>query len=180
MDWNVFLDGFKQAVKGPEFWMSFAFFAVILIAFRPIKKRIQAWGGAYAAQIQAQLDQPANLRKNAEELLAKYEERTKNRDIEYADMMKQAEAEIDFLQQDFDQKLKERLHRKDVETQLRLQMIHENGVKEMENKMLKLIVDRTYEMLAKHTAHKNSAKEVDVALDCIYSSLKENAHLIRK
>ena len=59
-------------------------------------------------------------------------------------------------------------------------MIKDNGVKEMENQMLRLVVKRTYEKLAEHASQKNSAKEMDVALDRVYSSLKENMHLIHK
>lgn len=171
---------FLQIIQGPEFWMSLAFFTVIVIAFRPIKQRLSEWGKQQAADIQEKLDEPARLRKQAEDLLEKYESHTKNRDAEYAEIIKKAEDEIDFLQQEFDTKLKERLERKEKETAVRLQMIKDNGVKEMENQMLRLVVKRTYEKLAEHASQKNSAKEMDVALDRVYSSLKENMHLIHK
>lgn len=180
MEGNI-LDILKEAIKGPEFWMSFAFFVVIIVAFRPIGRYLKIWGEKHAAEIQARLDQPAQLRKNAQELLEKYEERTKNREIEYREIMKQAEAEIDFLQQDFDQKLKDRLSRKDKETEVRLQMIHDNGVKEMKNGMLKLVINRTYEILSHHHKTKKDASgEIDKALDSIYDTLKQNMHLVRK
>ena len=139
------------------------------------------WGQARANEVQAKLDEPANLRKEAEALLAKYENHTKNRDAEYADIMKQAEAEIDFLQKDFDERLKERLARKDKETEVRLQMIYDNGVKDMKNKMLKLVVKRTYEILSHHhKTKKDAGLEIDKSLDSIYETLKQNMHLVRK
>lgn len=171
---------FLHTIQGPEFWMSLAFFAVIVIAFRPLKKRLHEWGKQRKAEIQETLDEPVRLRRQAEALLEKYETHTKNRDAEYAEIIKKAEEEIDFLQADFDTKLKERLERKEKETAVRLQMIRDNGVKEMENQMLQLVVRRTYELLADHASQKNSSKEIDAALESVYSSLKENTHLIRK
>ncbi len=171
---------FLQMIQGPEFWMSLAFFAIIVIAFRPMKQRLMAWGKHQADDVREKLDEPARLRKQAEDLLEKYESHTKNRDAEYAEIIKKAEDEIDFLQQEFDTKLKERLERKEKETAVRLQMIKDNGVKEMENQMLRLVVKKTYEMLAEHASQKNSTKEIDDALQSVYASLKENTHLIRK
>ncbi len=171
---------FLQMIQGPEFWMTLAFFTVIVIAFRPMKRRLSEWGKHQADDVREKLDEPARLRKQAEDLLEKYESHTKNRDAEYAEIIKKAEDEIDFLQKDFDIKLKERLERKEKETAVRLQMIKDNGIKEMENQMLRLVVKRTYEKLAEHASQKNSTKEMDIALESIYSSLKENTHLIRK
>lgn len=181
MDINTWGDGLKNSIQGPEFWMTFAFFAIIFIAFRPLKRFLNAWGQKNAAEIQAQLDEPANLRKEAEVLLAKYENHTKNQNKEYDDMMKQAKDEIDFLQADFDERLKERLARKDKETEIRLQMIRDNGIKDMENQMLKIVIDRTYEKLTHHQkAKKDAAKEIDKALESVYETLKQNMHLVRK
>ncbi len=181
MDIGTWLDGLKHSMQGPEFWMSFAFFAVILIAFRPLKKKLSAWGQNQAAQVQAKLDEPANLRKEAEALLTKYENHTKNKDKEYAEIMAQTQNEIDFLHADFDERLKERLIRKDKETEVRLQMIHDNGIKDMESQMLKMVVKRAYEMLTTHhKTQKDAAKDIDKALDDVYKTLKQNMHLVRK
>ena len=114
-------------------------------------------------------------------MLAKYENHTKNRDAEYADIMQQAQNEIDFLQKDFDERLKERLARKDKETETRLQMIHDNGIKDMESQMLKQVVARTYEMLTHHhKTKKDVSQDIDRALDNVYETLKQNMHLVRK
>lgn len=181
MDIGSCIEGLKHSIQGPEFWMSFAFFAIILLAFRPLRKFMAMWGQKQAAEVRAKLDEPAELRKEAEALLAKYEAYTKNKETEYADIMKRSKDEIDFLQADFDERLKERLVRKDKETETRLQMIRENGIKDMENKMLKMVVNRTYDLLMQH--HKNekdASKEIDKALNSVCETLKQNMHLVRK
>ncbi|MBR5129672.1 MAG: hypothetical protein IKV03_00395 [Alphaproteobacteria bacterium] len=178
---DAWIDVLKLSIQGPEFWMSVAFFAIILGAFFPLKKFLNGWGKRQAAEVQAKLDEPANLRKEAEALLTKYENHTKNQDQEYVDIMKQAKSEIDFLQKDFDERLKERLVRKDKETEARLQMIRDNGVKEIENQMLKMVVKRTYDMLTQHhKTSKNASKEMDRALENVCETLKQNMHLVRK
>lgn len=181
MDIGTWLDGLKHSIQGPEFWMSFAFFAVILIAFRPLKKKLVLWGQSQAAQVQAKLDEPANLRKEAEALLTKYENHTKNKDAEYAEIMAQIKNDIDFLQKDFDERLKERLNRKEKETETRLQMIRDNGIKDMESQMLKQVIARTYDMLTCHHKNQKDAKQdIDKALGNVYETLKQNMHLVRK
>lgn len=181
MDISTWLDGLKHAIQGPEFWMSFAFFAIILLAFSPLKRFLATWGEKRAAEVQAKLDETAGLRKEAEALLAKYENHTKNKEAEYADIMKRAKDEIDFLQADFDERLKERLARKDKETETRLQMIHDNGIKDMESQMLKRVVARTYEVLTHHHKTKmDASEEIDKSLESVYETLKQNMHLVRK
>ena len=178
---DTWVDGLKHSVQGPEFWMTFAFFAIIFIAFKPLRKYLAAWGKGRSDEVRAKLDEPANLRKEAEALLEKYEKHTKDKDKEYAQIMAETQAEIDFLQKDYDELLKERLKRKDAETQVRLQMIRDNGVKEMENQMLKMVVQRTYDLLAHHhNQEKDAVKEIDKALDNVYETLKQNIHLVRK
>ena len=178
---DTWIDGLKHSIQGPEFWMTFAFFAIIFIAFRPLKKFLATWGQKCATEVRAKLDEPANLRAEAEALLKKYENHTKNQDKEYADIMEQAKSEIDFLQKDFDERLNERLKRKDAETEVRLQMIRENGIKDMENQMLKMVVNRTYDLLAHHhKTEKDASKEIDKALNSVCETLKNNMHLVRK
>ncbi|MGN1063026.1 MAG: hypothetical protein ACI4QM_01730, partial [Alphaproteobacteria bacterium] len=108
-----------ELIKGPEFWMTFAFFLVLALAVRPIGRILSQWGQARADEIRAKLDEPVRLRTQAEELLAKYENHTKNRTQEHNEIIRAAESEIDFLQKEADQKLKDRLMRKENETAVR-------------------------------------------------------------
>jgi hypothetical protein len=51
----------------------------------------------------------------------------------------------------------------------------------MENQMLKMVVQRTYDLLAHHhNQEKDDVKEIDKALDNVYEALKQNMHLVRK
>lgn len=167
-------------IKGPEFWLSFAFFLVLAVAVRPMGRMLRTWGQARADSIREKLDEPARLKAQAEELLAKYENHTKNRKQEHTDIINAAKAEIEFLQQEADRKLKERLERKENETSTRLQMIHDNGIKELKNKMLRVIINRTYDILGKNAAKTNQEREMDKALERVYASLENNMDLVKK
>lgn len=169
-----------ELIKGPEFWMTFAFFLVLILAVRPIGRILSQWGRARADEIRAKLDEPVRLRTQAEELLAKYENHTKNRTQEHNEIIRAAESEIDFLQQEADQKLKDRLMRKENETAVRLQMIHDNGIKELKNQMLRAIINRTYEILGKNVRQVNRQQEMDRALERVYASLENHIDLVKK
>lgn len=167
-------------IKGPEFWMSFAFFVILFISFKPLKQYLDNWGKAQAAKVQAKLEEPAKLREQAQMLLEKYEEHTKNRESERADMMKKAEEEIDFLQKEFDQRMKDRLERKKRETETRLQMIYDNGITDMKNQMLHLIVKKTYDILQNKEHQHDTKQEMEQALNQVYSSLNQHIDLVKK
>ena len=47
------MDSFLQIIKGPEFWMSFAFVAVILIAAHPLGRFLSRWGAQQADKVRA-------------------------------------------------------------------------------------------------------------------------------
>lgn len=174
MDWNHFLN----EIKGPEFWMSFAFIAVALITFRPVKKYLADWGAARAARIQKTLDDPANLRREAEDLLTRYEVHTQNKEDERAEILKGGDDEIISLQQENKLRLTERMERKHNEMTGRLQSIEESGIKSLKNQMAHIIVQKTNELL--ETQKPDAATQMDKALNQIFTSLNENNHLIKR
>lgn len=174
MDWNHIL----EEIKGPEFWMSFAFIAVALIAFRPLKNYLAAWGTARAARIQKTLDDPANLRREAEDLLARYEVHTQNKEDERAEILKSAEEEIISLQKENKIRLTERMERKHTEMTGRLQTIEDNGIKQLKDQMANVIVQKTNAILKDQKTV--PATEMDKALSQVFDSLTENKELIKR
>lgn len=174
MDWNTFL----EEIKGPEFWMTFAFICVVLIAFRPLKKYLTNWGTARAARIQKTLDDPAKLRLEAEDLLARYETHTQNKEAERAEILKNAESEIIALQKENKVRLTERMERKHIEMSGRLKSIEENGVKQLKDQMANIIVQKTNSLLNEEKPAQTN--EMDHALAQIFDSLTENKNLLKR
>lgn len=176
MDFSILL----EHIKGPEFWMSFSFFAVLLVAFNPLKKYLAKWGKERADKIQKSLDEPADLRKKAEELLKKYETHTQNQEQERTDILTAAEEEVLALQKENKIRLTDRMERKHIEMTNRLQTIQENGVKQMKDQMVGIIVNKAQDILKKNQNTPVSGVEMDKALNLIFHSLTENKDLIKR
>lgn len=173
------MDSFLQIIKGPEFWMSFAFVAVILIAARPLGRFLSRWGAQQADKVRAHLDEPANLRKQAEELYEKYVLHTKNQEKERANILKQADIEIENLRKDFEEHTAERMQRKDREVAARLKMVQENGTRQMKEQMAKLVIEKTYDILHERESDDTKRREMDKSIALLFDSLKKNTHLLK-
>ena len=173
------MDSFLQIIKGPEFWMSFAFVAVVLIAMRPLGRFLSRWGAQQADKVRAHLDEPANLRKQAEELYEKYVLHTKNQEKERADILKQAEIEIENLRKDFEEHTAERMQRKDREVAARLKMVQENATRQMKEQMAKLVIEKTYDILHERESDETKQREMDKSISLLFDSLKKNTHLLK-
>lgn len=167
-------------IKGPEFWMSFAFVCVVIICFNPLRKYLTSWGNKQADKVRARLDEPAELRKKAEDLLAKYEEHTKNQESERKAILKQADEEIKVLRAEFDQRTKERLERKDRDIAARLEMVQKNGIQHMKEQMARLVVQKTFEILKEKQTPQSSETQMDEAIRRLCDSLNQHKNLVRK
>lgn len=174
------MESIVHIIKGPEFWMSFAFVAVVLIAFRPLGRFLSQWGKSQADKVRSHLEEPARLRNQAEELYAKYVLHTKNQEMERADILRQGEEEIKNLRSEFEERTKERLQRKDREVAARLKMVQENGTRQLKDQMAKLVIKKTYDILHDRETEVAKTKEMDKSIAMLCETLKENVHLMKK
>lgn len=167
-------------ISSPEFWISFAFVAVILMAFRPIGRYLRAWGKRRADSIQQSLDDAKNLRAKAEALLAEYEQKTKHKDRERAGIMKRAQREAARLQKEMAEKLTERLEKQEEDMASRLRLVREQGQRELKDKMLGMLMTQTYKTALRRVANTGIDAQTDDALSAIFGILDQNAGLIKK
>ena len=176
MDYTSFL----SHIKGPEFWMSFAFVCVVILSFNPLRRYLLQWGKTRADKVRAQLDEPAALRAKAEALLEKYEDHTKNQEHEREEILKQAEDEIKVLRAEFDERTKERLERKDKDVAKRLEMVQKNGIQHMKEQMARLVIQKTFQILKEDCTQNSKQKEMDKAINMLCQSLNEHKDLLKK
>ena len=92
-----------SVISTPEFWLSVAFFAVVLIALKPLTRYLKKWGKERADQIQQEIKESAELRQKAENLLAEYKEKTRNKAKERAAILQRAKQEAVYLETEANQ-----------------------------------------------------------------------------
>ncbi len=163
-------------VSGPEFWLSVSFFAVLLLSVRPLSRYLKNWGAVRRAQIQSEIDETALLRQKAEDLLAEYREKTRNKSKERAAILKRAREEAAYLKTEANQKLQERLQKQDADLAVRLSLMKEQEQRDLKDKMLKNVMTQTTHLLTGST--RNDEKQTDAALDLFLKTLDEHTDLL--
>lgn len=170
-----------SVIKGPEFWMTVAFFAVIFLSAKPLSRYLRTWGQKRADGIQSRLDEAINLSKKAENLLSEYEQKTKNKENEKQSILAKAEQDAEFLKADLQKKLSERLTKQDEDTEFRLKLMKEQGRRDVQDKILRSIMMHTRQLLVKKASDTaQTSAQMDAAVDNICAVLDEQTDLIRK
>ena len=113
-----------------------------------------------------------NLRLEAEALYQEYEQRTKNLDVEKAEIMQQAEREVVALQKDADDKLSKKVERKKQDVQDRINLIQENTRKDLTNVIMGQVMDKTKDLLSQKQIRKSS-KDMDHAIEDVLDQLEK-------
>ena len=114
-------------IKSPEFWTSIAFLGVVFTFMRPFVRYLNRWAKKQAALVQKNREEARAVRKRAETLLKQYEAVNRDRETERGRLLAEADTEISFLEQEFEQRTADRIARKKQEMALRLKTIEENG-----------------------------------------------------
>ena len=135
--------------QSPEFWSSSAFVLVVLGLMKPGNRLLKKWGQKQADQICKQQKDAKNVLKKAKTLKALYQAVYQNRNKERQKIMREANREIRFLEQEWLSQTHDRIARRNQETELRLKRIAENGQQDIKRKMLDRLVKQAQVGLAK-------------------------------
>lgn len=162
-------------LQNPEFWVSLAFCLVVLIAIKPLKKKLADWGAERAQKVKRELGESADLRKQAEELYAEYKARTKNLEKECAEIINAAKKESLNIQQEADEKIVERVSFRKKEVQDKIRSIEESTGQDITARLLAQVMDKTKEMLTEQSV-RQSEKDMDKALDNVFKVLEKKYH----
>lgn len=161
-------------LENPEFWAGVAFCLVAVIAVYPLSLKLKGWGKGQAQTIKKELDEAHDVRKQAEELYAKYVDNTKNLEQEKAKIMQKAEKEVIELQQAADEALSQKLDRKKKDVKARIELIQKNTQQDLTNQLMTQVVAQTKEILLQQKSavtEKDMDKELKKALQILNQTL---------
>lgn len=160
--------------ENPEFWVAVAFFLAVIPLIRPAFKGVKEWSKGQASAVQKELDEAANLRKEAEDLYAEYEQRTKNIEKERTEILRSAEREVITIQQDADEKLTQKLASKKKEVQDRIQSIETNARNEFAQEVMTNVMAKTKDMISTQAIRQSEA-DMDKAMEQIFAVLEKKS-----
>lgn len=165
-------------ISTPEFWLSVAFFAVLLISLNPLSNYLKKWGKQRADVIQQEINESAELRRKAEDLLAEYKEKTRHKAKERAAILQRAQQEAAYLETQANQKLKERLDKQDKDMADRLNLVKKQGQKELKDKILKNLMRQSNQILQANQTQTD--EDMETSLTAFFDTLELNADLLTK
>ena len=165
-----------SVISTPEFWLSVAFFAVVLIALKPLTRYLKKWGKERADQILQEIKESAELRQKAENLLAEYKEKTRNKTKERAAILQRAKQEAVYLETEANQKLKERLAKQDEDMAIRLKLVKKQSQRELKDKILKKLIYQSNQLLLNH--QEKAEEQMTKSLSVLFNTLESNTDLL--
>ena len=159
-------------LSNPEFWVGVSFCIVVSFLIYAARKNVKSWAAGQSDLVKNELQEAHNLRLEAEALYQEYEQRTKNLDVEKAEIMQQAEREVVALQKDADDKLSKKVERKKQDVQDRINLIQENTRKDLTNVIMGQVMDKTKDLLSQKQIRKSS-KDMDHAIEDVLDQLEK-------
>lgn len=161
----AFFEAEFWSLSNPEFWVGVGLVAFIVIVF--LAKAPQMIAGtldAKAAKIQADLDEAARLRSEAEALLASLKAQRAEAEAQAADMLKAAETEAVRLAAEAKAKLEEQIARRTAMAERKIAQAEAQASAEVKNAAADLAAQAAEQLLAARLATSKSDPLIDQAI----------------
>lgn len=160
-----FLEGYFWNISNPELWVGVGlllFFAILIIAGVP--KLVGNQLDARAAKIQAELDEAARLRAEAEALLVQIRKEKADAEQQAADMLAAAETEAARLEAESRQRLEEQLTRRQQLAERRIAQAEQQALAEVKAAAADLAARTAERVLADRLATSKQDPLLDAAI----------------
>lgn len=133
-----------------EFWVAMAFVLVVAGLFVPLKKALLAYLKKYADKEAGRIYEAENLKTEARELLASYEQKLEKMDEETAAVLSRAKKEVSLLKKNAAAELERQARQQEKNVQERI-----NGeLAQAESALTAVVTGRTMELLKKTLGEK--------------------------
>lgn len=167
-----FFNPHLYTLDNPELWVAvglFLFFGILVVA--GVFKMIAGQLDAKAAKIQAELDEAARLRAEAEALLAQIRKEKGEAEAQAADMLKAAEADARRLEAESKAKLEESLARRQALAERRIAQAEAQASAEVKAAAADLAAKAAEAILTQRAATQKADPLLDAAIAQIGSRL---------
>lgn len=135
--------GHEPFYQSPEFWVGMAFVTVVAVLYVPIRKVLSRLLQGKINSVVAQIKDAEQLRDEAREILAEYEQKIENVKLKTARIVRKAKNETEAFKTTELQKINEELSAQEKQVEAVIRSNEERMVKESS----RIIVDRTTKVL---------------------------------
>lgn len=147
-----------------EFWVAMAFVLTILLLAKPIYKAVNGMITKRIEYISRRLANAAEIKDDAEKLLASYERKFRNIDKEVEAIIKKSQNEIDYIRKASLSKLEQDMAQKEKDVSEKLQGAKDKASQEIANIASGLSIRAVRQIIQNKLQPKDISKLIDISI----------------
>lgn len=153
--------------QSAEFWVGVAFVLVVLLLAGPIGRLVRSMLNKRIDNITKRIHDAAELRDEAQKLLADYEKKFLNADKEAQAILNKSQKEIEYLKKENLAKLEEEMKIKEKEAEDRITASKEKAAREISDLTSELTIKTVKAAIVKNLDAKTQNKLIDDSISLI-------------
>lgn len=153
--------------QSAEFWVGVAFVLVVLLLAGPVSRLVRSMLNKRIDNITKRIHDAAELRDEAQKLLADYEKKFLNADKEAQAILNKSQKEIEYLKKENLAKLEEEMKIKEKEAEDRITASKEKAAREISDLTSELTIKTVKAAIVKNLDAKTQNKLIDDSISLI-------------
>ena len=153
--------------QSAEFWVGVAFVLVVLLLAGPVGRLVRSMLNKRIDNITKRIHDAAELRDEAQKLLADYEKKFLNADKEAQAILNKSQKEIEYLKKENLDKLEEEMKIKEKEAEDRITASKEKAAREISDLTSELTIKTVKAAIVKNLDTKTQNKLIDDSISLI-------------
>lgn len=153
--------------QSAEFWVGIAFILVVLALAKPVGSLVKSMLNKRIDGITKRIHDAANLRDDAQKLLAEYEKKFLRADDEAKTILTKSQKEIDYIRKENLSKLEAEMKMKEKEAEDRIVAAKEKAAKEISDLTSELTIKAVKKAIAENLDDKTKDKLINDSINLI-------------
>lgn len=153
--------------QSAEFWVGIAFILVVLALAKPVGSLVKSMLNKRIDGITKRIHDAANLRDEAQKLLAEYEKKFLRADDEAKTILTKSQKEIDYIRKENLSKLEAEMKMKEKEAEDRITAAKEKAAKEISDLTSELTIKAVKKAIAENLDDKTQDKLINDSINLI-------------
>jgi len=153
-----------------DFWVAVSFVVFASVVFKLSRKAVISALDERIEKIKTDIETAENLRVEAQELLAQYQRKQRDAEIEAAKILENAKHNADQIKKEASKELKASVRRKEKQLAERIERMKQSAVEEIQAYAADLAIEATREIIVNNLDKKSNDNLVDTAIADIKKS----------
>jgi len=154
-----------------EFWVAASFVILVLFLFKPIRAALFSFLDARASRIKQELEEIESVSSAAMKLLNEYKERAKHTEEEVNKILKNAEAEVEYIKRTAREEISEYLNKKTSQIMDKIYSHEMLAIKKFKEEAIEIIIEATAEVVRKKLDSEISSNLINTSVETISKKL---------